>query len=76
MWHIHFLPSSTASYPARQFQLPPGSSQTNETFWSKEQVCSPKEAFWGLSVATWEFCLWSQAAPDQNPDLSITGCLS
>ena len=76
MCHFHLLPSSTASYPAWQFQLPPGNRQTNETFWSKEQVCRPKEGFWGHSVVTWESWLWSQAAPDQTPHLSLTGGLS
>ena len=65
MWHIPLLPSSTASYPAWQFRLPPRSSQTNETFCSGEQVCSIKEAFWGHNVVMWEFWLCSQAALDQ-----------
>lgn len=76
MGHTHLLPSSTASDPAWQLRLPPQSSQTDETFWSRQQqVCRIKEASWGPRVVTWESRLWGQAALDQNPDLPVPACL-
>lgn len=73
MWHIYLLPSSTAFYPVWQFQLPPGSSQSNETFWLKVQVCSLKEAFWGHSGHSGKAGgrVWSQVALDNNPGIYL-----
>lgn len=79
MWHIYLLPSSTAFYPVWQFQLPPGSSQSNETFWLKVQVCSIKEAFWGHSGHSGKaggLVLEPGGAGQEPWNLPINGCLS